>query len=81
MLKLKELEALGNRRIDDNGIRNINLEKSNANYNQKITDANHMKKKMEELDALGCCWIDDNCVININFEKLNAADDQKIKES
>ena len=58
MTKLKVLYASHKSGINDEGIKNLNLEKLNAYNNSKITNVNHMTK-LKELDARGDCGIDD----------------------
>ena len=50
MTKLKELDASYDCGIGDNNIKDINLEKLNANHNQNISDVNHMTN-LKELNA------------------------------
>jgi len=87
MTNLKELNASmcflddpggkGGYGIDDNGIKNINLEKLYVSYNHKITNVNHMTK-LKILDASCGCGIDDDGIEDLNLEYLNAVANPKI---
>ena len=77
MINLKILDASGDCGINDNGIKNINLEKLYVSYNHKITNVNHMTK-LKILDASCGCGIDDDGIEDLNLEYLNAVANPKI---
>ena len=72
MTKLKELYAEDECGIDDQGIKGLNLEKLDANYNSKITNVNFMTK-LKELYDEDDCGIDDQGIKGLNLEKLGNA--------
>ena len=58
MTKLKELSAYGVCEINDNSIKNLNLELLDVDDNNKISDVNHMTN-LRVLLARFNCGIDD----------------------
>jgi len=71
------LDASLNCGIDDEGIKDLNLERLQIYDNSKITNANHMTK-LKELDASDNCGIDDGGIKNLNLKKLNVYNNTKI---
>jgi hypothetical protein len=77
--KIKRIRCKGSYcGINDEGIKNLNLEKLNARNNSKITNINHMTK-LKELDAGRNCGTDDGEIKNLNLEKLYAQLNSKIR--
>jgi hypothetical protein len=79
MKNLIKLDASGYfSKINDNSIKNINLQYLNASHNPFITNVNHMDKLIE-LDAYGeFCGISDDGIKNLNLIKLDAQYNTKI---
>ena len=76
--KLRELNASGcHCKIDDECIRNINLEKLIAYDNPKITNVNHMTN-LKELNAGGNCGINNEGISCVNLEVFDASFNRKI---
>jgi hypothetical protein len=81
MNNLIELYANEYSGINDNGIKNVNLIKLNANNNSNITNVNHMNK-LKELFAHGRSGISDEGINKLNLSTLHAYNNLKItKES
>jgi hypothetical protein len=78
MNNLSELYASGNScGVNDDGIKNLNLEILEADSNPKITNVNHMRN-LSELDASNNSGIDDFGIKKINLKKLKAYNNANI---
>ncbi len=77
LTKLKELDCSFTE-INDNNIKELNLEHLSANNCKNITNINHMSK-LKILDVSGNCGVNDYGIKNLlNIVELNASENTKI---